>query len=65
MWAHYTLDDELEKLRKKVETVTNTKEEKQEFYKKINAMRSQIEKSCGMPIILNKYIKHREGKYII
>lgn len=63
--ALYTLDDELEKLRKKVENATNTKEEKQEFYKKINTMRSQIEKSYGMPIILNKHIKNKEGKYII
>lgn len=63
--ALYTLDNELERLRKKVENATNTKEEKQEFYKKINAMRSQIEKSYGMPIILNKNIKNKEGKYII
>ena len=63
--ALYTLDDELEKLRKKVEGATNSKEEKKEFYKKINAMRSQIEKSYGMPIILNKHIKDKEGKYII
>ena len=63
--ALYTLDDELEKLRKKVENATNTKEEKQEFYKKINTMCSQIEKSYGMPIIFNKNIKDREGKYII
>ena len=63
--ALYTLDDELEKLRQKVESATNTSEEKQEFYKKINTMRSQIEKSYGMPIILNKHIKNREGKYIV
>lgn len=63
--ALYTLDDELQKLRQKVENATNTSEEKQEFYKKINTMRSQIEKSYGMPIILNKHIKNKEGKYII
>ncbi len=63
--ALYTLDDELEKLRQKVENATNTSEEKQKFYKKINTMRSQIEKSYGMPIILNKHIKNKEGKYII
>lgn len=63
--ALYTLDDELEKLRKKVENATNTKDQKQEFYKKINVMRSQIEKSYGMPIILNKNIKDKEGKYIV
>ena len=63
--ALYTLDDELERLRAKVANATNTKEEKQEFYKKIDLMRSQIEKSYGMPIILNKNIKNKEGKYIV
>ena len=63
--ALYTLDDQLERLRKKVEQATNTKEEKQEFYKKIDLMRSQIEKSYGMPIILNKHIKDKEGKYLV
>ena len=61
----YKLDDELERLRKKVEQATNTKEEKFEFYKKIDLLRSQIEKSYGMPIILNKHIKDKEGKYIV
>ncbi len=63
--ALYTLDDELERLRKKVDNATNTKEEKQKFYQRINTMRSQIEKSYGMPIILNKNIKNKEGKYIV
>lgn len=63
--ALYTLDDELEKLRKKVESSTNAKEEKKEFYMKINAMRSQIEKAYGMPIILNKHVKDKEGKFIV
>lgn len=63
--AMYTLDSELEELRKKIENATNTSEEKQEFYKKINTMRSQIEKSYGMPIILNKHIINKDGKYII
>ena len=63
--ALYELDDELTRLRKKVEQATNTKEEKQEFYKKIDLMRGQIEKSYGMPIILNKHIKDKEGKYLV
>lgn len=63
--ALYMLDDELERLRKKVKNATNTKEEKQEFYQRINTMRSQIEKSYGMPIILNKHITDRKGKYIV
>lgn len=63
--ALYELDDELERLRKKVEQATSTKEEKQEFYRKIDLMRGQIEKSYGMPIILNKHIKDKEGKYLV
>lgn len=63
--ALYTLDDELDNLMEKVRTSTNTKEEKEEFMEKIKAMRSQIEKSYGMPIILNRYVKDRSGKYIV
>lgn len=63
--AMYTLDNELEKLRAKMKNATNSDEEKKEFYQKINTMRSQIEKSYGMPIILNRHIKDAEGKYIV
>ena len=63
--ALYSLDEELEKLRAKVDNATNTDDEKKEFYKKIDSMRSQIEKSYGMPIILNKHIKDKEGKYLV
>lgn len=63
--AMYSLDDELERLREKVKNATNTKEEKAEYYEKIKAMRTQIDKAYGMPIILNKYLKNKEGKYLI
>lgn len=63
--AMYSLDDELERLREKVQNATNTKEEKDEFYEKIKAMRTQIDKAYGMPIILNKYLKNKEGKYLV
>lgn len=63
--ALYALDERLTELREKVEKSTNSKEEKEEFYNKINSMRSQIEKSYGMPIILNKHIKDKTGKFII
>lgn len=63
--AMYSLDDELEQLREKVKNATNTKEEKDEFYEKIKAMRTQIDKAYGMPIILNKYLKNKEGKYLV
>lgn len=63
--AIYSLDEELECLREKVKSATNTDDEKKELYEKINSMRKQIEKSYGMPIILNKHIRNREGKYLI
>ena len=61
----YTLDEELEKLRDKVKNSYNTPEEKKELHQKIDAMRSQIEKSYGVPIILNRHIPDKQGKYIV
>lgn len=61
----YTLDEELEKLRDKVKNSYNTPEEKKELNQKIDAMRRQIEKSYGVPIILNRHIPDKQGKYIV
>lgn len=63
--ALYSLDEELEYLREKVKNATNTEEEKKELYNKIDSMRKQIDKSYGMPIILNKHIRDKEGKYLV
>ena len=61
----YRLDDELDKLRKKVENSTNTKAEKKEFYKKMQTMKLHFEKSYGVPLILNKYVKVKNGRYLV
>lgn len=63
--AIYRLDDEFEKLKKKVEGSTNTKTEKKEFYKKMKEMKLHFEKSYGVPLILNKYIKVQNGRYLV
>lgn len=63
--AIYRLDDEFEKLKKRIESATNTKSEKKEFYKKMQEMKLYFEKSYGVPFILNKYIKVRNGKYLV
>lgn len=63
--AIYRLDDEFEKLKKKVESSTNTKSEKKEFYKKMQEMKLHFEKSYGVPLILNKYIKVKNGRYLV
>lgn len=63
--AVYRLDDEFEKLKKRIEESTNSKVEKNEFYKKMQEMKLHFEKSYGVPLILNKYIKVRNGKYLV
>lgn len=66
--AIYRLNDEFEKLKKKVEGSTNTKTEKKEFYKKMKEMKEMklhFEKSYGVPLILNKYIKVQNGRYLV
>lgn len=63
--AIYRLDDEFEKLKKRIEASTNTKEEKREFYEKMKIMQSHFEKSYGIPTILNKYIKVKNGRYLV
>lgn len=56
--AIYRLDDELDKLKKKVENSTNTKKEKKEFLKKMQEMKMHFEKSYGIPLILNVSAKY-------
>lgn len=63
--AIYRLDDEFEKLKKRIEASTNDKAEKQEFYEKMKIMQSHFEKSYGIPTILNKYIKIKNGRYLV
>lgn len=63
--AIYRLDDEFEKLKKRIAASTNTKEEKLEFYEKMKIMKSHFEKSYGIPTILNKYIKAKNGRYLV
>lgn len=63
--AIYRLDDEFEKLKKRIDASTNTKEEKHEFYEKMKIMKFHFEKSYGIPTILNKYIKEKNGRYLV
>ena len=63
--AIYRLDEEFEKLKKRIEDSTNTKEEKQEFFDKMQMMKNHFEKSYGVPTILNKYVKVENGRYLV
>lgn len=63
--AIYRIDDEFEKLKKRVEDSTNSKDEKKEFYHKMQEMKVHFEKNYGILLVLNKYIKVRNGKYLV
>lgn len=63
--AIYRIDDEFEKLKKRIEDSTNSKDEKKEFYRKMQEMKAHFEKSYGIPLILNKYIKVQNGRYLV
>lgn len=63
--AIYRIDDEFEKLKKRINDSTNSKVEKREFYHKMQEMKVHFEKSYGIPLILNKYIRVRDGKYLV
>lgn len=63
--AIYRIDDEFEKLKKRIEDSTNSKAEKKEFYRKMQEMKIHFEKSYGIPLILNKYIRVKDGKYLV
>ena len=63
--AIYRIDDEFEKLKRRIGDSTNSKAEKKEFYHKMQEMKLHFEKSYGIPLILNKYIKMRDGKYLV
>lgn len=63
--AIYRIDDEFEKLKKRIGDSANSKAEKKEFYRKMQEMKLHFEKSYGIPLILNKYIKVRNGKYLV
>lgn len=63
--AIYRLNDEFEKLKKRIENSTNSKSEKKEFYHKMQEMKLHFEKSYGVPLILNKYLKVKNGKYLV
>ena len=63
--AIYRIDDEFEKLKKRIGDSTNSKAEKKEFYHKMQEMKLHFEKSYGVPLILNKYIKVKNGKYLV
>lgn len=63
--AIYRLDDEFERLKKRIENSTNSKAEKKEFYRKMQEMKQHFEKSYGIPLILNKYVKVKNGKYLV
>lgn len=54
--ALYTIDEEVEKLQKRINSYIFDKEEKEKSLKELYSLKNSLEKSRGVPNILKKYI---------
>lgn len=63
--ALYTFEDEVENLKNKVINSHNSDEEKDEYLDQIEMMRNKLNKSKGIPKILQKHLIQSNGKFII
>lgn len=63
--ALYTFDEEIEKAKKKINKSMNSKEEKKDLTKQLEAAKRKLELSHGVSEILKKHIKSKSGKYVV
>jgi len=63
--ALYTYEEESNNMIEKVNKSSNSDEEKQLLIKDIQKLKNRLDKSKGIPKILNKYIDNPNGKYIV
>ena len=63
--ALYTFEDEVENLKNKVINSYNSDEEKDEYLNQIEIMRNKLNKSKGIPKILQKHLTQSNGKFIV
>ena len=63
--ALYTFDEEIINLKNKIISSHNPKEEKEKLLNKIELMRNKLNKSKGIPVILQKYLTHNNDKFIV
>lgn len=63
--ALYTFEDEVENLKHKVITSHNSEEEKEELLNQIDLMRNKLDRSKGIPKILQKHLTEPNDKFIV
>jgi superfamily II DNA or RNA helicase len=64
--ALYTLNEELDKLNNKIKNSSNSDESKKELHAQVKLMKQNLDKSHGIPTILNKYLsEYKNGKFIV
>ncbi|MEC4565384.1 Helicase associated domain protein [Paenibacillus sp. CMAA1739] len=63
--ALYTFDEEIMNLKDKIDKSSNTDEEKEGFYKEVEQLKKDLDKSKGIPVILKKYLGDSTGKFIV
>jgi superfamily II DNA or RNA helicase len=63
--ALYTFDDEIEKMKERISKSHNDEKSKKELLKEMDSLKNKLNKSKGVPEILNKHITDKGGKYIV
>lgn len=63
--AMYTFDEECKNMEDKIKRAKNSDEEKKSLLNELKAAKQQLEKSCGVPEIIKKYITKYNGKYVV
>ena len=63
--ALYTFDEEIINLKNKIISSQNSEEEKKKLLNKIELMRNKLNKSKGIPVILQKYLTIDYNKFIV
>lgn len=65
IYALFTLEDEFAKMIEKIGKSKNNKNDKIDLLKKLDKLKNNLDKSRGVPQILNKYINKNEDKFIV
>lgn len=63
--ALYTFEEEANNMINKVNNSKNSEEEKLKLIKDINKLKNRLDKSKGIPQILDKHIRNPNGRYIV
>lgn len=63
--ALYTFEDEILNLNEKINKSSNSDAEKDDMHKQVEQMKKTLDKSKGIPVILQKHLGKASGKFIV